>query len=110
MIFLQQLQQHQLRDLQQLQQRLPVGVEISPIYQQHNVVDDAISEFFVNLVMSVAIVIGVLWLFMGWRIALTVGPTLLLTVMGTLFLLAYVFSPSHGLLFRHKLQNRKNKA
>ena len=73
--------------LEQLKQRLPVGVEITPIYQQHSVVDDAINEFFINLVMSVTIVIGVLWLFMGWRIALTVGPTLLLTVMGTLFLM-----------------------
>ena len=68
-----------------LQSRLPVGVEINPIYQQHNVVDEAINEFFINLIMSVTIVIGVLWLFMGWRIAMTVGPTLLLTVMGTLF-------------------------
>ena len=73
--------------LELLQQRLPVGVEITPIYEQHSVVDDAINEFFINLVMSVTIVIGVLWLFMGWRIALTVGPTLLLTVMGTLFLM-----------------------
>lgn len=77
--------------LKALQHRLPVGVEISPIYQQHNVVDDSINEFFINLVMSVTIVIGVLWLFMGWRIALTVGPTLLLTVTGTLFLMG-VFS------------------
>ncbi|RAK01429.1 efflux RND transporter permease subunit [Aliidiomarina maris] len=77
--------------LDALAERLPLGVNIEPIYQQHRVVDEAINEFFINLVMSVAIVIGVLWLFMGWRIAMTVGPTLLLTVLGTLFFMG-VFS------------------
>ena len=73
------------RHLQSIQHRLPLGVEISPIYQQHNVVNDALSEFFINLVLSVTIVVGVMGIFMGWRVALIVGPTLLLTVMGTLF-------------------------
>lgn len=77
--------------LDYLQTRLPIGVEIEPIYQQHNVVDDAINDFFINLAMSVTIVIGVLWLFMGWRIAVSVGATLLLTVLGTLFFMG-VFS------------------
>ncbi|MBD3898205.1 efflux RND transporter permease subunit [Halomonas sp. ML-15] len=67
-----------------LEERIPLGVELSPIYEQHRVVDDAINDFLINLAMSVAIVIGVLCLFMGWRVGVVVGSTLLLTVLGTL--------------------------
>ena len=67
---------------------LPVGVDLLPIYQQHVVVEQASNDFLVNLAMSVAIVVGVLALFMGWRAAVVVGATLLLTVVGTLFFMA----------------------
>ena len=71
--------------LELLKQSIPVGVTIEPIYQQHVVVEEASNTFLVNLAMSVAIVIIVLAVFMGWRAAVVVGATLLLTVVGTLF-------------------------
>src|SRR5690554_2913848 len=71
------------RHLEALSERIPLGVELAPIYEQHRVVDDAINDFLINLAMSVAIVIGVLCLFMGWRVGMVVGATLLLTVLGT---------------------------
>lgn len=74
--------------LEQLKQSIPVGVTIAPIYQQHVVVEDASNTFLVNLAMSVAIVIVVLAIFMGWRASMVVGATLLLTVVGTLFFMA----------------------
>ncbi|ETX14083.1 RND transporter [Roseivivax halodurans JCM 10272] len=67
---------------------IPFGVELHPIYQQHVVVDEASTGFLVNLAMSVAIVVVVLALFMGWRAAVVVGATLLLTVVGTVFFMA----------------------
>ena len=70
--------------LESLEGRIPLGVELAPIYEQHRVVDQAINDFLLNLAMSVAIVIGVLCLFMGWRVGIVVGTTLLLTVLGTL--------------------------
>ena len=73
--------------LEQLSTQIPLGVELKPIYAQHEVVDDAINNFMLNLAMSVAIVIGVLCVFMGWRVGIVVGLTLLLTVMGTVFLM-----------------------
>ncbi|MCE8034442.1 efflux RND transporter permease subunit [Billgrantia tianxiuensis] len=73
------------RHLQALEGRIPLGVELQPIYEQHRVVDEAINDFLLNLAMSVSIVIGVLCLFMGWRVGMVVGATLLLTVLGTLF-------------------------
>ena len=74
--------------LEQLKTELPDGVEIVPIYEQHKVVDEAVSSFLVGLGQSVAIVIGALMLTMGWRAGLVVGATLGLTVFSTLFFMS----------------------
>lgn len=70
--------------LADLDPEIPYGVKLEPIYQQHIVVEKASNDFLVNLAMSVVIVIVVLAIFMGWRAAIVVGTTLLLTVVGTL--------------------------
>ncbi|MBF9033996.1 AcrB/AcrD/AcrF family protein [Rhodobacterales bacterium HKCCE2091] len=74
--------------LEQLFADIPYGVSLHPIYQQHVVVDRASTDFLLSLAMSVGIVVGVLTLFMGWRAAVVVGVTLLLTVVGTFFFMA----------------------
>ncbi|WP_447928676.1 efflux RND transporter permease subunit [Vreelandella sp. EE27] len=73
--------------MEELQTRIPLGVELHPLYEQHNVVNEAINDFLINLAMSVGIVIGVLCLVMGWKIGVVVGSTLLFTVLGTLFVM-----------------------
>ncbi|ATF17625.1 efflux RND transporter permease subunit [Phaeobacter gallaeciensis] len=75
--------------LAELDSQIPYGVELKPIYQQHVVVDEASSSFLVNLAMSVGIVVVVLAIFMGWRAAIVVGATLLLTVVGTLMFMNF---------------------
>tara|TARA_R110002020_G_scaffold67179_12_gene176588 strand:- start:39139 stop:42210 length:3072 start_codon:yes stop_codon:yes gene_type:complete len=77
----------QLRVLEDL---LPVGVTVTPIYEQHRVVDEANGSFLVSLALSVGVVIGVLALFMGPRAAVVVGVSLLLTVTATFFFM-YLF-------------------
>ncbi|MEM1283788.1 MAG: efflux RND transporter permease subunit [Pseudomonadota bacterium] len=77
--------------LAELDSSIPYGVTINSIYEQHIVVEEASNGFLVNLSMSVAIVVVVLALAMGWRAAIVVGTTLLLTVVGTLFFMA-IFS------------------
>ncbi|WP_170440599.1 efflux RND transporter permease subunit [Ruegeria arenilitoris] len=74
--------------LAELDVEIPAGVDVLPIYQQHVVVEQASNDFLVNLAMSVAIVVAVLGIFMGWRAAVVVGSTLLLTVVGTLLFMA----------------------
>ncbi len=69
--------------LQMLIAGLPEGVEVAPIYEQHKVVDAAVSNFLIGLGQSVAIVIGALMLTMGWRAGIVVGATLALTVLAT---------------------------
>lgn len=75
----------------QLMPVVPYGIELVPIYQQHIVVEEASNDFLVSLALSVAIVVVVLALAMGWRAAIVVGATLLLTVVGSIFFMA-IFS------------------
>lgn len=77
--------------LAELDVNIPHGIDLHPIYQQHLVVEQSSNDFLKNLAMSVAIVIVVLGAFMGWRAALVIGSTLLLTVVGTL-LFMWLFS------------------
>jgi multidrug efflux pump subunit AcrB len=74
--------------LAELAERLPEGTELVPIYEQHKVVDEAVSSFLIGLLESVAIVVGALMVTMGWRAGLVVGTTLGLTVLATVFFIA----------------------
>ena len=76
------------RRLAEIIGELPLGVEIDTIYAQHEVVDESIREFGVNLMLSVMTVVLALCLFMGWRAGTVVGAVLFLTVLGTICLMA----------------------
>ncbi len=69
---------------------LPVGVECNKIFFQPERVSDAINNFLLNLVCSVAIVIVVLMFAMGLRSGILLGTTLIVTVLGSLMFL-YAF-------------------
>jgi len=71
--------------LDALEPDIPLGVELHPIYEQHVVVAESLNGFLRNLALSLAIVVTVLCLFMGWRAGVAVGAVLLLTVSGTIF-------------------------
>jgi multidrug efflux pump subunit AcrB len=74
--------------LAELEAQLPLGVSVDVIYAQHVVVDRSIQEFLQNLLLSVLTVVAALCIFMGWRAGTVVGAVLLLTVMGTLCIMA----------------------
>ena len=61
----------------------PVGIELHTIYDQPVEVDNSSQAFVLNLAMSVAIVIGILFVFMGARAGVIIGSVLLLTILGT---------------------------
>ena len=66
---------------------LPVGITLTPIYDQAAVVDESVDGFIANLVMSVVVVTLTLCLFMGWRSGVVVGAVLLVTVLGTILIM-----------------------
>lgn len=69
--------------LAQLDYLRPVGMEVAQIYNQPAEVEHSVSDFIINLVEAVVIVIAVLLVFMGLRSGLLIGLILLLTVLGT---------------------------
>ncbi|MEQ5854278.1 efflux RND transporter permease subunit [Halomonas sp. EF61] len=78
--------------LAELESRLPLGMQLTPVYHQPQVVKEAVSGFVINLMESVGIVIVVLLVFMGLRSGLLMGLILSITILGTLMLMA-----AHGL-------------
>ncbi|PQJ70544.1 transporter [Vibrio jasicida] len=74
-----------IRDIiQNYQQTLPLGVDISTVAYQPEEVQKAIDDFVGNLLESVGIVFVVLLVFMGFKSATIVGSSLLLTILLTL--------------------------
>ena len=73
--------------LKELEAFRPVGIELAPIYMQSEQVVKSTNDFIVNLIESLAIVVGVLLIFMGLRSGLIIGFVLLITVAGTFIIM-----------------------
>jgi len=67
----------------ELLDQIPLGVEAGIISLQSQATTTAVNAFLVNLIEAVAIVVGVLVLFMGLRSSLIIGFVLALTICGT---------------------------
>ncbi|MFB3104129.1 MAG: efflux RND transporter permease subunit, partial [Pseudomonadales bacterium] len=73
--------------LNELSSRIPLGMDLEAIYLQPVEVNKSVSSFIVSVAQAIAIVIGVLLLFMGLASGLIIGAVLLITVAGTLFIM-----------------------
>ncbi len=67
----------------------PVGIEWSVIALQSESVVKAVNGFMINLVQAIAIVIFVLWLFMGLRGAALIGFVLFVTIVATFIVMDF---------------------
>jgi multidrug efflux pump subunit AcrB len=59
--------------LEEIEAKLPVGIEIERISWQADLVSDSINAFMISLAQAVGIVLIVLWLAMGFRTSFVVG-------------------------------------
>lgn len=75
--------------LDELKYQQPVGIHLDPIYFQSKEVERSVSNFLLNLVEAVGIVILVLLVFMGIRSGILIGLILLLTILGTFIVMDY---------------------
>ncbi|RLQ23295.1 efflux RND transporter permease subunit [Seongchinamella sediminis] len=75
------------RRLNGLLSSIPIGMELSPVYDQPSEVQASVGGFLVSVAQAVAIVIIVLLVFMGLRTGLVIGAVLLITVAGTLLIM-----------------------
>ena len=66
---------------------IPVGMELTPVYDQPKEVAASVGGFVTSVGQAVVIVIIVLLLFMGIRTGIVIGAVLLITVAGTLFVM-----------------------
>ena len=73
--------------LKELEAFRPVGIELNEIYMQSEQVVKSTNDFIINLIESLAIVVGVLLIFMGLRSGLIIGLVLLITVAGTFIIM-----------------------
>jgi len=63
-------------------------MQLDAIHDQPKEVDKSVTGFVVSVAQAVLIVLVVLLLFMGLRVGLIIGVVLLVTVAGTLFIMA----------------------
>ena len=75
------------RRLRELRPTTPVGIEVDVISHQATSVATAVRGFVANLVESVVLVIAVLLFTMGLRAGLVIGGVLVLTVLGTVWVM-----------------------
>jgi len=74
--------------LEELIADLPVGLEVSKIHWQSEIVDAAVKGFLINFGQALLIVIVVLTIGMGWRMSLLIGTALVVTIFASFILMA----------------------
>lgn len=83
--------------IQELLPGTPVGMELGLIYYQPDTVADSIRNFVVNLLEALAIVIGILLIFMGFRSGFLIGFILLLTILATFIVMKIMAIDLHSI-------------
>ena len=76
------------KKIAELEELLPVGVELHRIHWQSTIVDESVKGFLISLAQAVAIVLVVLAVFMGWRMGFIIGTALIMTILVTFILMA----------------------
>ena len=76
------------RRLAELTGELPIGVEVHRVHWQSDYIAYAVTGFFTKLYQAVLLVLVIVTLVLGWRIALMIGSSLVLTVLGTFVMMA----------------------
>jgi len=76
------------KKIDELLHALPIGIELNRMHWQSEVVDAAVSSFLISFVEAVAIVLIIITLFMGWRMGVIIGCSLICTILASFILMA----------------------
>jgi multidrug efflux pump subunit AcrB len=74
--------------LRELTGSLPIGIELNRVHWQSDVIDDSVSSFLISFAQALAIVIVVLTIGMGWRLASIIGLALVATILASFLLMS----------------------
>ena len=77
----------------ELEEKLPVGIELDKIAWQSDLVTESINGFMINLLEAVLIVLVVITIPSGWRMGVIIGTGLVLTILATFIVLAILDIP-----------------
>ncbi|WP_418981651.1 efflux RND transporter permease subunit [Alistipes sp.] len=78
------------RLLGELTAQMPLGMDLTVLYPENRIAREATSTFILNLAESVAIVIAIIMLVMGFRAGVLIGSSLLFSIGGTLLLMQFL--------------------
>ena len=78
------------RVLDGLTRQMPVGMDLTVLYPENRIARQANATFVLNLAESVAIVILIIMLVMGFRAGVLIGSSLLFSIGGTLPLMQFL--------------------
>lgn len=81
--------------LREVENERPIGMELHEYYHQGKIVDVAVKDFAVNVVLALVIVLVTLLIFMGLRSAIVIGAVLLFTISATLATMFIIDIPMH---------------
>ncbi len=70
--------------------QMPLGINFEVLYPENRIAAEATQTFLMNLLCSVAIVILVIMLVMGFRAGVLIGSSLLFSIGGTLLIMQFV--------------------
>lgn len=70
-----------------IEEILPIGMELKPIYPENKIAEEANNGFIVNLIESLLIVIFIIFVVMGTQAGWLIGSSLLFSVGGTLLIM-----------------------
>ncbi|MEG1622557.1 MAG: efflux RND transporter permease subunit [Alistipes sp.] len=73
--------------LAEISKQLPVGMELTALYPENKIAQDANNGFIINLIESLIIVIAIIFLVMGSRAGWLIGSSLLFSVGGTMLVM-----------------------
>nr|WP_281548367.1 efflux RND transporter permease subunit [Alistipes onderdonkii] len=73
-----------------LTRQMPVGMDLTVLYPENRIARQANATFVLNLAESVAIVILIIMLVMGFRAGVLIGSSLLFSIGGTLLLMQFL--------------------
>lgn len=76
--------------LKQIEERMPVGIEMVTLYPEDQIAREANNGFILNLVESVAIVIFIILIVMGLRAGVLIGSSLIFSIGGTLLIMLFI--------------------
>lgn len=79
-----------IRVLDGLMRQMPVGMDLTVLYPENRIARQANATFVLNLAESVAIVILIIMLVMGFRAGVLIGSSLLFSIGGTLLLMQFL--------------------